>query len=95
MNTNNDILAIIAGLAGTAGGLFILMLLILSVLTPLIIYLIHRSTKRTAEATEQIVRQNKELIDLLSPNSGDFSLGAPEPPITRWAQNATKQGPES
>ena len=94
MNSNNDILTIIAGLAGTAGGLFFLFLFILSVLMPLIIYLIHRSTKRTAEATEQIARQNKILIDQIN-TSSDFSFGAPKPPITRRAQTTANEVPES
>ena len=78
MNTNDDILAIIVGLAGTVGGVFVLLLGVLGILTPLLIYLIHRSTKRTARATEEIVRQNEKLIDRLSSES-DFSFGPPDP----------------
>lgn len=94
MNSNQDILTIIGTLAGSAAGLFALFLIFLGVLTPLMIYLIHRSTRRTAEATERIVRQNEKLIDLIS-TSTDFSFGAQEPPISRGASIATAAAPEN
>lgn len=70
----NDLIMIFGGLAGTVYVVLVLTILALTFLMPLIIYLIHRSTKRTAIAVEKIAKQNEQLIDVLSKNE-DFSLG--------------------
>jgi hypothetical protein len=72
MDTTNDILVLLGALAGSATGILFFLLAVLGFLTPLLIYLIHRSTRRTAIATEKIVRQNERLIDLISGNSEDM-----------------------
>jgi len=73
MVTQNQhgIISILTGLAGSAAGLFLLILFFFSVLTPLMIFWIHRSTSRTADATEKINRNIERLITLTnSKNEG-------------------------
>ena len=72
--TPDDLLMILGGVAGSAVGIFIFILLILYILIPLMVYLIHRSSKRTAIAVEKIAKQNEQLIDLMT-KSSDFSFG--------------------
>lgn len=76
--TLNDLATIIVLLTGSALGLvilfFIIFLTVLSMLAPWLIFLIHRSTRRTAIASEKIARQNEQLINLLEMKN-DFSFG--------------------
>ena len=69
----NEIIAVFGGMGV---GVLALFSFILSILMPLIIYFIHRSTRRTAIATEKIAKQNQQLIELLNSRES-FSLGDP------------------
>jgi uncharacterized membrane protein len=68
--STDDIIAIFGGLAGLSVGVLALFLFILSILMPLMIYFIHRSTKRTAIATEKIAKQNEQLLNLITGREG-------------------------
>ena len=78
MNTDNDILTLLGTLAASATGIFAIFLAVFAILMPLLIYLIHRSTRRTAIATEKIVKQNERLIEMIGDNNQytkDFEFG--------------------
>ncbi len=70
----NSLAEMLGGFAGLIVAVFVFLLFVLSILTPLMIYLIHRSTRRTAIALEKIVLQNKELL-VLTETSKSFSFG--------------------
>jgi len=88
----NDITSIIGNLAGSAAGMFVLLLIVLGFLTPLLIYLIHRSTSRTAKAAEITNNKLDRLIDAIGTNNS-FDISAPERPAGFGEPIDTGQGP--